>query len=171
MTVRTVPTGGTVSPISISFRSADPSPPALPATLAAAQLPPAGTSQAVAALMDRLSACYALTLSQRVNAPSDTGSVTGGPADVIAAVCRTLFVNDDPASYLSGGLRVGRDASNAGAFASLYRSAATGVKFDRGQLEFYRDNADLVLSYRTVDATSGSATRPSSRAMEAARSS
>lgn len=147
--VKTVPSGGVVAPVSLKFRSNDAAPAPLPATVTAATLAPAGQSQAVAALLARLNACYALPLSQRVTAASDAVAVTGGPSAVIAPTCRSLFVNDDPASYLSNGSRVGRNAANAGSFSGLFRPGSTGVVFDRGQLEFYRPNGDLLISYHT----------------------
>jgi len=118
-------------------------------------LAPAGLSQLVAALMARLTACYALALSSRVNAGSDTTAATGGPADVKAPQCRTLFVDDDPATYLSGGSRVGRDAAGNGSFTGLFRPGATGVIWDQGALQFYRPNGDMVVSYRTLDTVGG----------------
>lgn len=147
--VKTVPSGGVVTPVSLKFRSNDAAPAALPATVTAATLAPAGQAQAVAALLARLNACYALPLSQRVTAAGDAVAVTGGPSAVIASACRSLFVNDDPASYLSNGSRVGRNAANAGSFSGLFRPGSTGVVFDRGQVEFHRPNGDLLISYHT----------------------
>jgi hypothetical protein len=66
-----------------------------------------------------------------------------------------LFLDDDPATFLSNGARVGRDGNNNGAFSSLFRAGATGVKFELGKFEFLRNNAqkDVVFSYRTTDAS------------------
>lgn len=150
--VKTVPSNGQVTPASLKFRSNDAVPPALPATFTAASLAPAGLSQSIAAFMSRLTACYALPLSQRVTAAGDATAVVGGPANVVAPACRTLFVGDDPTTYLNGGARVGRDASNNGAFSGLFRPGSTGVVFDRGTYEFYRPNGDIVISYRTLAA-------------------
>ena len=152
ITVKSVPTTEDAVPVSITFRS-DATLPALPASVATATLAPAGASLAVASLFDRLTQCFALPLSKRVNAPNDSTAVTGGPGDVVAAECRTLFVNDDPASYLSNGSTVGRNANNQGAFAGLFRPGATGLKYDRGQQAFFRANGDQVLSYRSTDST------------------
>lgn len=147
--VKTVPSGGVVAPVSLKFRSNDAAPAPLPATVTAGTLAPAGQSQAVAALLARLTACYALPLSQRVTAASDAVAVTGGPSAVIAPACRSLFVNDDPATYLSNGSRVGRNAANAGSFSGLFRPGSTGVVFDQGRFQFYRPNGDLLISYHT----------------------
>lgn len=150
--VKTVPSGGVVAPVSIRFRSNDAAPAPLPATVTAAALAPAGLSQAVNAFMARLTACYALPLSQRVTAASDAVAVTGTAANVVAPACRSLFVGDDPASYLHGGSRVGRNASNGGSFSGLFRPGSTGVVFDQGAYQFYRANGDIVISYHTLSA-------------------
>ena len=151
ITLRLVPTGGTdAAPVSVTFRSSDATPPTLP-PVTPSQLPTPGVAEAIASLLSRLTACYALPLSQRVNAPNDTAAVTGGPANVIASACRTVFFGDDPATYLSGGSKVGRDINNAGSFTGLFRPGATGVVFDQGAIGFYRANGDVVLKYRTVD--------------------
>ncbi|MEB0056335.1 carboxypeptidase regulatory-like domain-containing protein [Variovorax sp. LG9.2] len=151
ITLRLLPTGGTdTAPVSITFRSSDATPPTLP-PITPSQLPTPGVAEAIASLLTRLTACYALPLSQRVNAPNDTAAVTGGPANVIAPACRTVFLGDDPASYLSGGSKVGRDINNAGSFAGLFRPGATGVVFDQGAIGFYRPNGDVVLKYHTID--------------------
>ncbi|WPB55538.1 hypothetical protein [Xylophilus sp. GOD-11R] len=159
---------GTSANVSIAVRTTDTVPPAVTfitgtATTATPITPlPAITPTAVATLptpavvadfFNRFTACYALPASQRVNGGSDTGAVTGTAADVIAPACRTLFVNDDPASYYNNGLSVGRNANNVGAFAGLFRGAATGVRFDKGVAEFQRSNPekDVVVSYRQTD--------------------
>ena len=149
ITVKSVPATEGAAPVSIVFRSSDATPPALPQSVATATLAPAGASLAVAALFERLTQCYALPLSKRVNAPNDTAPVSGGAADVIAPECKTLFANDDPASFLNNGNKVG----STGAFSSLFRPGATGLKFDRGVQQFFRPNGDMVLSYRSVDST------------------
>ncbi|WP_234193374.1 carboxypeptidase regulatory-like domain-containing protein [Pseudacidovorax sp. NFM-22] len=136
-------------PVAISFRSSDTEIPALPANVQVAQLPP---PDVVAALMQRITACYALPLTQRVGtASSDSGTAVGGAADVVAPACRQLFLSDDPATYYQSGQRVGRNANNNGAWASLFRSGATGMTFGRGNVAFVRGNGDLVLSYRWED--------------------
>ncbi|MEJ8845468.1 carboxypeptidase regulatory-like domain-containing protein [Variovorax rhizosphaerae] len=152
ITVKTLPTAADSAPVSIVFRSSDAAIPALPATLTAQDVAPVPAPDVVAAFVSRLTACYALPLSQRIRGASDTTSAIGGAADVSAPACRTLFVGDDPNTYLANGLAVGRDASNQGAFASLFRSGATGLQWDRANVEFFRANGDMVLSYRWTDA-------------------
>ncbi len=151
ITVKTVPTTANPDPVSIQFRSSAAAVPALPATVATADLSRIPAPSIVANLMSRLTACYALPLSQRVNAANDTTSVVGTASDVIAPACRTLFVGDDPATYLNGGARVGRSASNTGAFAGLFRSGARGVVFSDGGFEYFRANGDMIVSGKWVD--------------------
>jgi hypothetical protein len=139
------------APTSVSFTNA---------TAAAVQLPPVdaatlvaeGTSVKIAAFVNRLTDCYAVPFAERVrNVTGDAAAVTGGPADVLAPACRSLFLDHDPASFLSNGARVGRNASNGGAFASLFRRGATGVVFSQGSYEFTRANGDLVIGYKSRD--------------------
>lgn len=140
-------------PVKTSFSSAAASPPALPDDIDADDLPPDGIAQMLEDMASRLTACYAVPFDQRVRGVSGGATVVEGTAsDVIAAACRTLFLDDDPASFLSNGHRVGRNASNAGAFASLFRAGATGVVFSDVRLQLVRANQDLVFSYRATDA-------------------
>ena len=153
ITVKTLPVAADSAPLSIVFRSSDVAIPALPATLTAQQLAPVPAPGVVSDLLKRLTACYVLPLSQRVNANSDAGNAIGTAADVIAPACRTLFEGDDPASYVANGREVGRNANNAGAFASLFRAGATGLQWEQGNVEFFRDGSTMILSYRWTDAS------------------
>lgn len=156
ITVKSVPTNGE-EPVSIVFRS-DATLPVLPPEVATATLAPSGASQSVAALFARLEQCFALPLDERVNGtvdPNNGNARIGTAVNVVAPACRTLFVGDDPAGYVNNGAKVGRNAANQGAFAGMFRNGATGLKYDRGQLEFFRSNGDQVLSYRTVDSVGG----------------
>ncbi|HEY0822737.1 MAG TPA: carboxypeptidase regulatory-like domain-containing protein [Ramlibacter sp.] len=146
---------GSAEGISRQFTSADATVAPLPA-VPAGSLPPDGINTMVDALLARMSACYAVPFEQRVRGVSSASvnAVTGGPADVLAPECRTMFVGDDPATFFSSGNTVGRDASNAGAFSSLFRRGATGVVFSNGRFEFLRNNdeKDVVFTYRSTDA-------------------
>lgn len=150
VTVKAIPASDQAAPVAVSFRSSDATPPTLPAVSAAALLP-AGTSAAVADLLKRITACYALPLSQRVNAASDTTAVVGTAADVKSPVCKSAFLNDDPGTYLYGGNRVGRSAANTGSFSGLFRPGATGAVFDQGEIGYSLPNGDIFVVYRTVD--------------------
>lgn len=137
-------------PTSVSFSSSDNSaPPALP-TIEAAKLPAEGLSVQIANFLQTLTACYAVPFEQRVNGvTSGVNAVTGTAADVIAPACTNAFSGNDPANFLNNGGRVGRDANNNGAFASLFRRGATGVVFSQGAYEFTRGNGDIVISYKS----------------------
>ncbi|MBC5782383.1 carboxypeptidase regulatory-like domain-containing protein [Ramlibacter sp. USB13] len=145
-------------PIRTAFTSdATGTPPPLPSgQITKDNLPPDNVAAMIADLTARMTACYALPLSERISGvPSGATAVTGTAASVVAPACRTMFLDDDPATFFSNGGRVGRDSNGNGAFNSLFRSNATGVKFELGQLEFLRNNAthDVVFSYRTTDAS------------------
>lgn len=151
ISVRSTVAADSDAPVSISFRSDSGSLGSLP-PITAEQLAPAGTSELVANLMDRLTACFALPLTQRVRtATADDKNTTGTAADVVAPACRTLFVGDDPANAYSNGQRVGRDSNNNGIFTGLFRAGATGVKYDRSVFQYFRSNGDLVLTTRWTD--------------------
>ena len=152
ITVKAQPATADAAPISIVFRSDATTVPTLPA-VTASQLLAIPSPAMVAGLFERMTACYALPASQRVTNGNDNGVVTGTAANVVAPACRSLFLNDDPSTYYSNGNNVGRDANNRGAYASLFRSGATGLKWERGNFEFLRTNGDVVMSYRWVDAT------------------
>lgn len=122
-------------------------------------LPPSGIGDMIRNLTDRLTACYAVPLEQRVSgATASTTAVTGTATSVIAPECRTLFLNDDPQTYLNNGAGVGRDANGAGAFNTLFTRSATGAVFDSGTLRFLRDNAekDVVFTYRATNSATQS---------------
>lgn len=117
-----------------------------PATLVAT-----GTATLIAELLQRLTACYALPVVDRVTTP-DAG--TALPSAIKAAECRALFVGNDPATYRDNGLTIsGADRSKP--FAGIYRTGATGLKFDRGAYQFSRANGDIVMSFRTTDTVGG----------------
>ncbi|MGJ7488970.1 carboxypeptidase regulatory-like domain-containing protein [Variovorax sp. ZT4R33] len=152
ITVKAQPASADAAPLSIAFRSDATSVPTLPA-VTAAQLEAIPSPAMVAGLFERMTACYALPASQRVTNGNDSGAVTGTAVNVVAPVCRGMFLGDDPATFSSNGNTVGRDANNRGAYASLFRGGATGLKWERGNFEFLRTNGDVVISYRWVDPT------------------
>jgi hypothetical protein len=136
----------------IAFTSQTPltSVPALPTIPAASLLAP-GTSELISAQLAQLTACYALPTSTRVNTTVTAGLATGTAANVVASECTSAFVGNSPASFMSNGVTVGRDASNSGAFASLFRDGATGLVFSQGTYEFTRNNGDIVAGYKARD--------------------
>jgi hypothetical protein len=102
----------------------------------------------IADLLTRMTDCYALPVASRVDNQS-----TGTSANILASACKTLFKSDDPANFKSGGNTVGAK----GAFKGIFTDSATGVKFDRGNLEFVVNNPTAanhgywVISYRSTD--------------------
>lgn len=158
ITVKTVPSTEGAAPVSIVFNTSVPTP-TLPAVAASDLATDFPTPTAVAALLERWTACYALPLTTRVSGSgvtNDTTNATGTAADVTAPACKTLFVNDTPVGVMSNGYLVGRDTSNNGSFAGIFRAGATGVTFDRGNVEFARSTAgEFVLSYRSTDRFGG----------------
>lgn len=129
-------------PPAISFTSGS-TPPALPASVATATLPESDTDAVVEAFLDRIEACYALPLSQRVNGTT--------AASVIASACRTLFSGDDPANFLNNGVRVG----STGAFSGLFRGGATGHTTGQPVVEFLKPDGRMLLRWKSTGTDGG----------------
>jgi hypothetical protein len=106
-----------------------------------------GTATLIADFLQRLTACYALPLADRVT----SGATAAG--DIMAPACKTLFAGDDPASYKDNGIIV----SSKQAFSGIFGSGGTGARFDRGSYEFTRGNGDLVIGYRGTNSAGSSA--------------
>jgi len=142
------------APTAQTFNSSDTTVPPLPAfnpdTLVAD-----GTALLIDTFLQELTACYALTLEQRVNGtvdPDEPNNRMGDAQAVSAPACRNLFSEKNPGNFLSGGLRVGRTDDNRGAFASLFRGGATGFVASQGTYEFTLENGDIVIGYKGRDA-------------------
>lgn len=116
---------------------------ALP-TVDPTKLPPSGLATLIAAHLAKLTACLALPVADRVNTPE-----TGVATDIKATTCKEVFSNDDPTTFKSNGNVV---AAN-GAFGGIFKDAATGTVFDSGNYAFTRANGDIVVSYRSTDAS------------------
>lgn len=142
------------APLSVQYRTSDEAVATLP-PVTAEQLAAVPMPAQVAEFFQRLDACFALPLTQRVStAANDQTDATGTAADVTGSACRTLFVDDNPATYVANGVAVGRDAQGRGAWSSLFRPGPTGLRHDRSNFEFFRTSGgqnDLVLSYRWTD--------------------
>lgn len=152
ITVKALPTGDESAPVSIVFRSGDATIAPLPALDTAALVQPP-TPAMVQALLDRINACYALPLTERVDSPLESdGNAFGSAANVVAPACRTLFVGDDPASFVSAGAPIGRVSGQRRSFESLFRAGPTHLKHDRGNFEYFYANRDIALTYRWTDA-------------------
>lgn len=161
ITVKARPADEGSAPLTLSFSSADPAPPVLPAGSVTVQsLPQLSIDTQIADFFARANSCYGLPLAQRIrNVAAGAPSAVGTAADVLAPVCRQLFVDDDPAGYLENGHRVGLNASGMGAFPGLFRESATGVRFEAPALQFQRANGDVLVSFR-ARATDGSTSFP-----------
>lgn len=138
------------APVSVRFSSNASALPPLPSSTTYA-LVEEGTTAKIAALLDTLTACYALPTTQRVSSPVSNGVATGDASAVVAATCKAAFLGNNPAGYLSNGSRVGRNDGNSGAFASLFRDSATGTRFLQGRYEYTRANGDLIIAYKQLD--------------------
>lgn len=151
ITVKALPAGDDSPPVSIVFRSGDATIAALPAIDAATLVQPP-TPAMVQALLERINACYALPLAQRVDSPIEAdGNAYGSAANVVAPACRTLFVGDDPASFVAAGVPIGRVSGQRRSFDSLFRFGPTNLKHDRGNFEYFHKNGDIALTYRWTD--------------------
>jgi hypothetical protein len=153
ITVKALPAGEETAPVSIVFRSGDATITPLPAVDAAALVQPP-TPAMVQALLERINACYALPLNQRVDSPiNQDGNAFGTAANVVAPECRTLFVGDSPENFVAaGGVPIGRVAGGARrSFDSLFRFGPTNLKHDRGNFEYFYKNGDIALTYRWTD--------------------
>ncbi len=152
ITVKALPAGEASAPVSIVFRSGDATIAPLPAVDAAALVQPP-TPAMVQALLERINACYALPLEQRVDSViNQDGNSFGTAANVVAPACRTLFVGDAPENFVSAGAPIGRASSGARrSFESLFRFGPTNIKYDRGNFEYFYPNGDIALTHRWTD--------------------
>jgi len=139
VTVKSAPSASDSDPLRISFKSSDTSIAPLPTgSVSAESLGTDNVAVLVSDMLKRMTACYAVPLADRVTNGSATGSMPKSPT------CTSLFVNDDPAGFLSNGATV----SPTAAFKGMFYQSGTGVTYDRGSFEFKRVNGDYVFSYR-----------------------
>lgn len=144
--------GDDEEPNEVQFTSttADAAPPLAPVN--PETLVVAGTAQKIEALLRVIQACYALHVEQRVNTPiSEAGLSVGTAADVTAPECKAMFAGNDPSGYKHNGTVVGRDSKNRGAWASLFRRGATGLKWSQGSYEYTTLSGDVVASAKWTD--------------------
>ncbi len=139
VTVKSAPSASDSDPLRISFKSSDSTIAPLPTgSVSAESLGTDNMAVLVSDMLKRMTACYAVPLADRVTNGWATGSMPKSPA------CTSLFLNDDPASFLSNGATV----SPTAAFKGMFYQSGTGVAYDRGTFEFKRVNGDYVFSYR-----------------------
>lgn len=165
--VKTTDTGDDSAPPVIQFKSDDSVESVITAnsitptsvggsTVTTANLVEAGTSVLIGNFLQELTSCYAVPFADRVSGVSGTmTAVVGTASAVIAPACRNVFHDNDPATFRNNGGVVQRTPNNTGAFASLFRSGATGVVFSQGTYEFTRENGDLVIGYKSRDTSGG----------------
>ena len=139
VTVKSAPSASDSDPLRISFKSSDSTIDPLPTgSVSAESLGNDNVAVLVSDMLKRMTACYAVPLADRVTNGSTTGSMPKSPT------CTSLFLNSDPAGFLSNGATV----SPTAAFSGMFKTGSTGVVFDRGSFEFKRVNGDYVFSYR-----------------------
>jgi hypothetical protein len=113
-------------------------------TVVATDLVASGNAALIADLLQRIQACYAVPLADRIASGGKTA------ADIVAPACRTIFSGDDPANFKSGGAIV----SAAGAWSSIFSGInlpdTKGIRFDNGSYDFTRANGDLVIAFRSL---------------------
>ena len=136
-----------VQPTAVRFASTATTVAPLP-SIDPATLVESGTSALIANFLKNLTSCYALPLAERINT-----SGPGGPADITAPACRSVFFGNDPAVFRSNGNTVGLNKS----FNGIYVNGGTGVLFSQGTYEFTRSNGDLVMGYKSKDAAGNEA--------------
>lgn len=141
VTVKSAPSASDSDPLRISFKSSDTTIAPLPTgSVSAESLGTDNVAVLVSDMLKRMTACYAVPLADRVTNGSSNGSMLKSPA------CTSLFVDNDPARFLSNGATV--SPKLGAAFSGMFRSGGTGVVVDRGAFEFKRVNGDYVFSYR-----------------------
>ncbi len=113
------------------------------AAVTAADLVPSGTATLIADLRQRMTACYAVPLAERVTAG-------GTAADIIAPACKDIFLGNDPASYKHNGSIVSKTGAWSSIFSGVNLPGTAGIRFDRGSYEFTRANGDLVVAIRSL---------------------
>jgi hypothetical protein len=132
---------------SLKFNSTAASMGTLPA-LTSSDLPPDGTSVLIQDLLDKLTACFAIPLANRITANGTAAT------DITAQACKDVFINSDPSQYLSSGSTI----SKTGHFGGIF-TATVPVKFDRpkffGAVRTSQTNGpvagDLLIGYRWKD--------------------
>lgn len=147
ITVKTQPASDGAEPLTLSFKSSDAAPAPLTAPIRSDELAADGIVGKINGLMGRFTACYAEPLSQRIaGVASGATQATGDATAVQAPPCKSIFLDNDPTTFLDNGARVGAGA----AFPGLYRDSATGVKFDRAVFEYQWANGDFYITFRTT---------------------
>jgi hypothetical protein len=113
-------------------------------TVAAADLAPDNNAALIADLLQRIQACYAVPLADRITAGGTTA------ADIVAPACRTIFSADDPANYKNSGAVVSKTGAWGSIFTGENLPSTAGIRFDSGSYQFTRASGDLVIRFRSL---------------------
>lgn len=147
VTMKVAPSSNDAPPLSVTFKSNETTPPPPVTTIAPAALAATGVASQVADFLERMHGCYALPLAERIAGVAAGATAASGDAGAVQApACRSLFVGNDPAGYLDGGLHVG----SGQAFAGMFRDSSTGAAFDRGNYEYQWANGDVLITFRST---------------------
>lgn len=114
-------------------------------TIAANTLVASGTAAKVKDLVARIQTCFEVPLANRVTTNSSTA------AGITAAACRSLFLNNDPASYKHNGFPVGVYA-NGNHWTGIFKSTETNRVWDLAKYEYTDQNGDIAISFRSKSA-------------------
>lgn len=120
---------------------------ALP-TITTADLPPDGTSVLIQGLLDKMTECYAVPLTNRI---STNGTLA---THITAQACKDVFISSNPNLYLSNGSKVGKSGHFGGIFTST-----SAVTFERPKFfgavrtsQLHGPQAgDMLIGYRWKD--------------------
>ncbi len=113
----------------------------------------AGTSALIADHLAQLTACYALSTAQRVDAPNPSSltiptASNASSTNIIATACRDAFIGGSTTiAFKSNGSQIGAVAGKP--FRGLFYEAGTGTIFSQGTYEFTRSNGDVVVGYKS----------------------
>jgi hypothetical protein len=122
-------------------------PTALP-TINASDLPADGTSGLIQQLLDKLTACFSVPLSDRIRANGTAA------ADITSQTCKDVFINGNPAQYLSNGSLVSKTAHFSGIFTATVPVTFSRPKFF-GSVRTSQTNGpqagDMLVGYRWKD--------------------
>ena len=102
-----------------------------------------GLPTQIAALLSRMTACYALPQSERIRAGGT------GAADISAAACKSIFLDQDPGKYKFNGYTV----SSTGAFKGIFSNSpvAQSIRFGMPSFEYKVKNGNTTDTTQPMD--------------------
>jgi hypothetical protein len=102
-----------------------------------------GLPNQIAALLSRISACYALPVAERIKTD---GALA---ADITADACKSIFLGNDPAKYLHNSYGVSKTSAFRGIFSSS--DAARAVKYSLPAFEYKVKNGNSSDTTKPMD--------------------